>query len=200
MHWLILFLPILAWANPITVRIESKTDDLPRLYRYREAANLLVEVVNSEAFRSEVINHKIDGRPGFASTANSPKEVLGKIIGGSETLTPGIDHQWSWDVVFYRANNSTVGYTYPNVTTLWVNTKFMDRYDLPAIAGNQAHEMMHKLGFSHDFRSTPRRPFSVPYSIGSIVERLARSKHNQPKNPAPTKAVNYRRPWWRRLF
>lgn len=199
--WLVLLVPLLSWSNPITVSIKSDTKDLARLQRYKEAADLMVRVVNSDEFRQEVLAHKFNGAPGFASTGNSPQEVLGKLIGGSEVLSPGVDHVWSWDVVFYRANNSTVGYTYPNVTTLWVNTKFMDQYDLADIARNQVHEITHKLGFGHDFKPTKRRPYSVPYAVGSIVERLGRKiQTGSTPNTAPRPAPKTRKPWWRRLF
>lgn len=194
----LLLVPLLAWSNPITVSIQSQTKDLARLQRYKKAAALMTDVVNSSEFRQSVLAHQFNGRPGFASTGNSPQEVLGKLIGGSEVLSPGVDHIWSWDVVLYYKNNTTVGYTYPHVTTLWVNTKFMDQYDLADIARNQAHEMTHKLGFSHDFKKTARRPYSVPYAIGAIVERVARAK--LPPNPAPQPTPKPRLAWWRRIF
>lgn len=201
--WLVLLAPLLAWATTIAVDIKSKTKDLPRLERYKEAGALLVQVVNSEEFRQELLAHKFEGKPGFASTGDSPQEVLAKLIAGAEVLNPVVDHVWSWDVVFYYKANSTVGYTYPSVTTLWVNTKFMDRYDLADMARNQAHEVTHKLGYGHDFKPTKRRPSSVPYAVGSIVERLGRKilKGKAPaQNPAPRPVPKTRLPWWRRIF
>jgi hypothetical protein len=205
--WLLVLVPLLTWSQDISVNIKSKTKDLARLARYKQASALLVDVVNFPDTRQEILGHRFDGKPGFASSAHSPERVLQTMLNGSETLTPGIDHTWSWDVVFYEASNNVVGYTYPNVTTLWVNTKYMDRYDDPEIVRNQAHEMMHKLGYGHDFKATKRRPYSVPYAIGRIAEKQgwkilkARIAAKPPTpNRAPRPAPKARKPWWRRLF
>ena len=64
---------------------------------------------------------------------------------------------------FWQRN--VVGYTSQGTPEITMNRSFFDGYTPAEIAGNMAHEWMHKLGFEHDFRATARRPDSVPYAV-----------------------------------
>lgn len=68
-------------------------------------------------------------------------------------------------VVYYFKNNSVIGYRQPPFNTIYLNKKYHDKYSACSSAANLAHEASHVLGFTHDFKATKRRPFSVPYSI-----------------------------------
>jgi hypothetical protein len=59
---------------------------------------------------------------------------------------------------------------------LWLNVRFLarDSWSATDVAGNLAHEWMHQLGFEHAWRHEPGREHTVPYAIGTLVERLAR--------------------------
>ena len=61
----------------------------------------------------------------------------------------------------------------PDTSVITSNRRFFDNFTPAEIAGNLAHEWMHKIGFDHDFNSTSRRPYSVPYAVGDLVESLA---------------------------
>ena len=91
---------------------------------------------------------------------------------GSEELNPGDNETIDIDITLYFANNSTVGYTYPNVNKIWVNNKFFAGFSLGKVAANVTHEWTHKLGFGHDFNRTTRRNSSVPYGVGTIIQQL----------------------------
>ena len=91
---------------------------------------------------------------------------------GSEVLIPGNDEEMDLDITLYYANNSVVGYTYPDTTRVWTNDKFFSTYTYAQVAQNVVHEWIHKLGFGHDYNRTTRRNYSVPYGIGTIIKDL----------------------------
>lgn len=195
---LLFFLALSAWASPIKVSPKANDKQDPSfVLKYDNAARLLERVINTQKFRDAVLAHTYNGKPGFASTADTPSEVLSKLVAGSEILTPGIDHEWGWEVVFYYSGRSTVGYTYANTLQVHVNTRFFQSFTLAQVGRNQAHEYTHKLGYGHDKKATSRRPYSVPYAIGSIVERLI-SEDLGIENAAPKPIP--RPSFWRRLF
>ena len=74
-------------------------------------------------------------------------------------------------------NNIVVGYEDPD-GSIHQNRKFLDGATIGFIAGNIAHESMHKIGYEHDFDATAIRPYSVPYGIGDIVTRLLSEQGN----------------------
>ena len=91
---------------------------------------------------------------------------------GAETLSPEEDEEIDIDITLYYSNNSTVGYTYPNTNRIWVNDKFFAVNSLGKVAANVLHEWTHKIGFDHDFKRTTRRNFSIPYGVGTIIEKM----------------------------
>lgn len=50
---------------------------------------------------------------------------------------------------YYRENNGTVGYTYLYDSTIYLNRKFHDGYNLCQTGSNVAHELTHALGYAH---------------------------------------------------
>lgn len=130
-------------------------------------------VLNSEEFRIKVLNHQYNGINTFVdNNGQSNLEVYYTILKGAEVLNGIIDQEVDIDITLYYSNNSTVGYTYPNVDRIWVNDKFFATYNHGSVAANVVHEWLHKLGYGHDFDRTIRRNYSVPYAIGSIVREL----------------------------
>jgi len=69
----------------------------------------------------------------------------------------------------YKSFKNTVGYTYPNDSTLYLNRKFHNHMGQCDVGSNIFHEDAHKLGFGHDFRANYQRQFSVPYSINFVM-------------------------------
>ena len=141
--------------------------------KMQDALERLLIVMNSTEFKERILNHEYQGEKVFVDNNGlSNEEIYQAIMEGAETLDPVIDEEIDIDITLYFANNSTVGYTYPNVDRIWVNNKFFSRNTLGKVAANVAHEWTHKLGFNHDFNRTTRRNFSVPYAVGSIVQEL----------------------------
>jgi hypothetical protein len=130
-------------------------------------------VINSTAFKERVLNHTYQGvRTFYDNEGLTNEEIYEAIMLGSEDLNPGDNETIDIDITLYFRNNSTVGYTYPNVNKIWVNNKFFAGFSLGKVAANVAHEWTHKIGFGHDFNRTTRRNFSVPYGVGTIIQEL----------------------------
>lgn len=70
-------------------------------------------------------------------------------------------------VEMYYKNNNVVGYRQPPAPDIYTNRKFHAGSNACARGSNITHEWSHTAGFSHAYRATKSRPFSVPYSINA---------------------------------
>ena len=141
-----------------------------------DAVERIKIVINSIDFKERVVGHTYNGKRTFVDNNGlTNEEVYQKIMEGAEELVPEIDEEMDVDVTMYYKRTSTVGYTYPDTTKTWVNSRFFNGYTPGQVAANVTHEWTHKIGFGHAFRSNPSRPYSVPYAIGSIIEELVES-------------------------
>ena len=142
-----------------------------------QATKLMADVLNSREFRDAVLSAEFSGRPGFASDTRSPQEVYAAIRAAKESYTDAADGEADLNLElrdFSWFQRHTVGYTTESSDTLTTNRRFFSGYEANEVAGHLAHEWLHKLGFEHDFKATARRPDSVPYELGEVVERLAK--------------------------
>lgn len=105
----------------------------------------------------------------FTHTSLTPAEIAFRLRRRRETPT---------NVRTYRTWNpwsNVLGYTSKGM--IYVNTRFSDRADISAIAGNLAHEFCHIAGFSHKGnRPTPYNLKSVPYVLGYACRDWVASK------------------------
>lgn len=146
--------------------------------KIQTAADLIKKVVASEEFRTAVLNHKYRGKKTFVDNGGlSNAEIYETIIEGSEELMPGEDNEMDLDLEVFNRSDDTVGYTFPDEVTVWMNARFINRNTPAKVTTNMMHEWLHKLGFRHAVSKTVSRPFSVPYAIGYIVARLAQKFH-----------------------
>lgn len=148
-------------------------------FRTDSALRRAAEVMNGGRFRERVLNFEHDGIPAFVDNNGlSNQEILEAIyraeeVGYAGETGVGEIHHDVIDIAFCTWR-SAIGFTSPG--TEWITTyrcKY-NRLSDASLAGHLVHEWLHKLGFGHDFRRTPTRPYSVPYAIGSIVEELLR--------------------------
>lgn len=138
--------------------------------KYEKALIVVAKVLKDPEFKKRVLAHR-----DFENTSDSQATVYRKLFEGSETYKAAKkDGIAQLEVRFYYAANSTVGYTYPKVGYIMVNTKFFNGYTPSSVAANFIHEYLHKLGYGHDSSATARRPYSVPYGIGSIMRSLGK--------------------------
>lgn len=71
----------------------------------------------------------------------------------------------------YRSWKNTVGYTYASTKRIWMNRKYHDGMSACEKASNTTHELLHKLGQTHDVAATARRPFSSNYMANKIIKK-----------------------------
>jgi hypothetical protein len=139
-----------------------------------QAAELIKRVIASEEFKREVLNHRWQGKRQFANNNGlSNASIYKRIVEGQEVLNRGIDNTMNLNLDSYFQDTRVIGYTYPSVMTVWMNTKFMNQRTAAKVTETLMHEWLHKLGFGHAAKPTPERPFSVPYAVGYIMGRLA---------------------------
>ena len=143
--------------------------------KVQQALSFIQKIVRTTEFRDRVLNHTYQGVKQFVdSNGLTNEQIYEKFLDGKETLLPVIDNQMDLQLELYaNYSTSTVGYTYANTTKIWMNRKYFDAYDPEEVARNVFHEWTHKLGFGHDSSSTSRRPYSVPYAVGNIIQDLA---------------------------
>lgn len=177
--WLMLA-PGISWALPlprISAQIIEESNFTPeqRAKLHRVLA-LFESVMNSPQFRDRVLDFgEFDRNQGLSN-----EEILLRIHEGSEKFVrePEFDprprnHVADFFLRLFQGRRGLVGYTNKGRRTIHINTRYFNSSPPAYLAGNLAHEWMHKLGFSHDFRRTRERPRSVPYGIGGIVRSLA---------------------------
>lgn len=143
--------------------------------KFDKAIDIIKKVVATEEFRSKVLNHTYNGVKTYVDNAGyTNAQIYQKILDGAEKLQPTKNNTMDMEVELYYAATSTVGYTYANVTKIWVNTKFFNSYTPSSVAANLFHEWLHKVGFSHASSYSTSRDYSVPYAIGSMIRSLGK--------------------------
>lgn len=139
-----------------------------------KAIEAIKKVVRTKEFKERVYNFTYNGQRKFVDNKGLTNEQIYQIvINGSETLIPGNNNQMDLELELYTSNfTSTVGYTYPNVTKIWMNTKYFNSYTPAQVAGNVFHEWTHKIGFDHASSYSKARDYSVPYGLGYLMVEL----------------------------
>ncbi len=144
--------------------------------KYNKAIDIVKLVVATEEFRDRVINYTYNGVRTFVDNRGlTNEEIYQSILEAAESLRPIKNNMIDLEVQLYYANNTVIGYTNGNTTRIWVNTKYFNTFMENSVAGNLFHEWLHKLGYAHDYESTPERPYSVPYAVGYIMGDIGKN-------------------------
>jgi hypothetical protein len=139
-----------------------------------DAVDLIKQVVASEAFKKKILNFTYKGKKAFIDNNGlTNAQVYKKILEASEKLNPGKNNTMDITVETYFTDANVIGYTMPSINKIYMNRKYFNNFTPVQISSNMVHEWLHKLGFGHDYESTPTRPYSVPYAVGYIVKSLA---------------------------
>jgi hypothetical protein len=172
--------------GPIQVRFQKMEGFSPKeREKLTQAAGVLERVLNSVEFRDAVLSHRFQGQEGYADGSGmSNAQIYQAIRAGKESFEQTADGEADFNLdlrTFSWFQRNVVGYTTESSDTITMNRRFFSGYTPAEVASNLCHEWLHKLGFEHDFQSTTRRPHSVPYAIGDLVEKLAA----KPLTPLP---------------
>jgi hypothetical protein len=143
------------------------------------AVEILKAVMNSETFKQKVLAFHFKGENRFhQNNGMTNQEIYNHLMEAREDLMPDTPGIMNFFLELYRSKNpwsSVKGYTKPDTMTIWLNTKFfrLRSWTAKDVAGNMAHEWVHKMGFGHDYYDNADRAYSVPYAIGYLVEEIA---------------------------
>jgi hypothetical protein len=145
--------------------------------RLRRIASQLEEVINSEQFKNSILGSSFNKTKGFYQSSEPLPETYKKIMSGEEKLTPKVDYKWNLSLsIRSLMSRTTVAYTESGSPTIYFNSKFYNVHSDAKVAGTICHEYTHKLGYGHDKKPTPLRPYTIPYMVGSYCESIYSSK------------------------
>lgn len=168
----------------------SKIDTEERYQKIQDVALELHTVINSKIFMDQVLKMRKHGeRSKYKDYSNM--EIYRMIMNGAETLDPVVDNEWDIFIDDYFSWKRVIGYTMRNIKTIFVNTRYFDSRPRVLCGSNIVHEYGHKLGFSHDFRATAVRPFSICYQLNNCYEVAYRKIFNM----KPIKKTVCKRSW-----
>lgn len=140
--------------------------------KVQKALEAIKVVVESQEFKDTVLNFKDNkGRTQFVDNNGlTNAQIYEVILKGSENFRQIDDNTMNLKLSLYYSRRNTVGYTYPDSDTIWMNNKFFASYEVQEVSDNLFHEWMHKLGFDHNNKATWN--YSVPYGLGYKMEEL----------------------------
>lgn len=158
------------WDARISLISFTKTQE----DKVQDAIDLIKQVIASDEFKNKVINYTYGGKKTFVDNGGyTNAQIYQKILEGSEKLNPGKNYRMDLTIGTYYTSANVIGYTLPTANQIWMNTRYLNNFTPVQVASNMMHEWLHKLGFKHDYASTPSRPYSVPYAVGYIMKALA---------------------------
>ncbi len=159
-------------VNPIMVGFSAAQEE-----KITRAAELIKKVVASTEFKNRIINYYYNGKKAFIDADMTNAQVYKKILEASEKMSNGgRNNTMDLEIELYGDDGSnTIGYTYPNVVRIFMNTKYFSKFNASQVADNMFHEWLHKIGFKHAVDATPSRGHSVPYAIGYLVKSLSKN-------------------------
>jgi hypothetical protein len=177
LYALLTLLPLLARAQQFEASVKLVNFSNDHVKKIYQAITLIKKVILSEDFKQRVISHSVNGKNTFIDNKGlSNEEIYQLILDGSELIIPEKNRQMDIELELYEQDNGTIGYTYPDTKRIWINLKYFQHYTPVQVADNLFHEWLHKLGFDHSVKYTPKRNYSVPYALGYLMEELA-AKH-----------------------
>lgn len=157
-----------------------------KLYKFRKkwkvrkakkVVALMNKAINSDQFKQEVLAYEFTDRRYRLSPKDEYREIsdnneIFKILmkGHEQNSTEGADYTWKLNIKLGRLLPQ-VGRREGDliITQNWF---FKKSNNENRIAAHWFHEYSHVLGFGHDYEKTERRPHSVPYGLGTIIEKV----------------------------
>ena len=182
----------------VKVVINTSKMELHRHERCQQIAKEMELIFNSSLFKEKFLAMKPVGELSEWRNEERLPELYNYIMSGANILDPVKDGVIEIELDdYYKRFGSAVGYTYPNTRTIFVNTKYFDSFNNKYAGSNIAHELCHKCGAEHDFKSTARRPYSVPYLVNNIYEQCHDILIGNKNEELPEWVQVCYRPWYR---
>ena len=130
--------------------------------KIKQAGELVNNTLHSSCFRNYMASRRL------IETKNLSNEV---IISQISRLSGLVDVS-----MYFNRWSSAMAYRQPPELKINLNRKYFSASgNACEWASTMAHETMHALlNFEHSFKWTPERQYSVPYSVGSAVEKCCK--------------------------
>jgi len=143
--------------------------------KVKKALELIKKIVASDEFKKGVIEKIYKGKRTYVDNRGLTNEqIYHKILLAAEQLgNQEKNSSMDLDLQTYFEDTPTIGYTYPNIQRIYMNRKYLEKFNIHQVADNLFHEWLHKIGFDHAVKRTSDRAHSVPYAIGYLVRDLA---------------------------
>jgi hypothetical protein len=165
----------------LRINVQSKTYfTTAQSQKLDQAVTILNQVLNTPEFKERILNFTYQGKAQFVQNNNfTNQQIYDQIMAGAEQL-PKVtapdeiaDMQLSiYSPPWYRRFSSAVAFTTAGDSKLYLYKNYFNRASLADLCETLVHEWVHKLGYDHDFNSTARRPYSVPYGVGASVNAV----------------------------
>jgi|GEM_PF-1465111 len=169
-------------VQPFSVRVANYGNlDSSQAAKVDQAVQLLDEVMNSAEFKTRVENFTYSGTLQFVQNNGlTNAQIYDTLMAAAELYPSATQANGVADIqvkIYYPpwySVTSAIAFTSTTDAYLNIYDSYFSSSSIPALAETLIHEWTHKLGFEHDYDSTARRPYSVPYGIGGIVYDLAK--------------------------
>ena len=127
-------------------------------------------------FKKSVLDFSWNGKNEFADNQGlNNEEIFNKLFAGKEIANPSENFTADFILKAYSKwwpLGSAIGFTDADAGIIYTKWHYIKQADIKELAAHYAHEYCHCIGFVHDYDDTEQRPFSVPYAIGEIVEKI----------------------------
>lgn len=148
-----------------------------------QAVTIVNQVINGHEFRSRVLAFRFEGRERFAQANGlTNAQVYDVLMSGAELFPKRSAADQVADLrvsiyhpPWYKSFGPATAFTSPGDAYLHIYNRYFDGAALSELSATLIHEWSHKLGFDHDSESTSRRPYTVPYGLGTIVSQIVAS-------------------------
>jgi hypothetical protein len=144
--------------------------------KVQKAVEIMKKVIATKEFKDRILAYSYNGKQAFVDNlGHTNAQIYQVILDGAEKMgNTTKNNTLDVELELYYAATTTIGYTYPNVTRIWMNTKYFNGYTPLKVAGNLMHEWLHKLGYGHASTWSVSRDHSVPYAVGYLMEELGK--------------------------
>lgn len=176
----------------VILTLEGITNERER-EKLTQAARLMEDALNSVEFKQFILNYSYTTKVqvggfwpfkkyqtkkvwGFYDTTKSNAEIYATIMSGKELGEEANQNAEIFVKVDRNNRRGVIGYTFFGSKIQYIYEWFVNSSNIPGIANNLLHEWIHRLGFGHSYRSTPLRPYSVPYAVGGFITRFAKNE------------------------